>query len=161
MSFIKPGARPKRREDRHSLLRTIPTSIVPPQFKKPPKVKGAAPEAILQGEVNDYLDATGTYYFRLSERLLAKGGDKSAGGWPDNPIIIRLIPGLSLLFPLELKKQGEGLRPNQLEMQERIGTVMADNWKDAEAYMVWARATAAYIEGLLRRFPPPVMPVQP
>lgn len=144
--MIKPGKKPKRRGDRHDLIRAVEGTLAPTQFKNPPKVKGAAPEAILQAEVNEALDAMGLYYFRLSERLLAKGGDKSAGGWPDNPIIIPIIPGMSLLFPLELKKQGETLRPNQLEMQARIGTIMKDDFDGAYGYILWARKMAEKIK---------------
>ena len=143
-------AKPKRRGDRHSLIRGVPGTITPPQYKKPPRVTGARPEAELQAMVNQLLDRMGVYYFRLSAQILSGHGDKSVGGWPDNPIIIPIAPGMSLIFPLELKKQGETMRPNQLEMAERIGTICADNWEDACRFIAWADQTAEKVRNLMK-----------
>jgi hypothetical protein len=128
----------KRRGDRFALMRDIPGVQVTRLTPKPKRIKGADPEAILQGQVNECIDKGGMYQFRISEHVLAHG-DSTVGGWPDSPIIMKVVPGMSLIFPLELKKRGQVLRPNQLDMQEQIGTVMADNWEDAWDFIRWAR----------------------
>jgi hypothetical protein len=141
--------KPKRQGDRHEMLRNLDGTIVPPKYKKPIKDRSAPPESELQESVNKLLKKMGLYQFRLSAQLLSGHGDRSVGGWPDSPIIIKLAPGVSLIFPLELKKRGEVMRPNQLEMQDRIGTICADNLDDAIKYVYWAVSFAEQMKKAL------------
>lgn len=151
MGYKGSMKKPKRRGDRHELIRNLPDAIVPPKYKEPIKIKNAPPESELQEEVNKTLKRMRLYYFRLSAQVLSGHGDRSVGGWPDNPIIIPIAPGVSLLFPLELKKMGETMRPNQIEMQERIGTICADNWGDAWDYIQWAEKMGERFKTFFRK----------
>ena len=151
--------KPKHTADRHSLLREVPTALVPPVYGKPPKGKNVEPESSLQAQVDELLAKAGIFQFRLSANLLAHAGDKSVGGWPDDPMIMKIQPGLSLLFPLELKRRGHDLRPNQVEMQRKIGTVMADTWEKSLKYVFWTQEMYRHINKLLSDNPGPEMPL--
>lgn len=151
----------KRRTDRNELLRGVQGAIVPEPFKVRKGKKFADPEDILQNETNELLARAGQFHFRLSAHVLSKAHDASIGGWPDNPLISKLVPGLSILGPLELKRPGEDLRPNQQEMRANIGTVMADNLKDVDAYFNWFRSAHEHIQRLLVRHPLPPLPSDP
>lgn len=144
--------------DKYSEMRALGVGALPAEFKARTGGKFADPEDILQGQTNDLLKAIGQYHFRLSANLLAKAGDASVGGWPDNPMLIRLAPGLFLGGPLELKRSGHDLRANQEEMRLRIGTVMADRFEPAEAYVYWFRDMAERFRAWLRDNPPPPLP---
>lgn len=158
MSFIKPGRRPKRKGDRHAILRAAGIGDLPPLFKPRTGKKFRDPEQILQDEVNEYLARANQFHFRLSAHVLAKAHDDSVTGWPDNPMITCLQPGLALLGPLELKKEGEPLSAGQVEKQTVLGTVRADNWTDAEAYIRWYWKAVEHVRRLLALNPPPPLP---
>ncbi len=155
---MKNRERKRPKGDKYALLRTAPGANVPDAVPGRAGRKYADPELVLQGEVNDLLKTINQFHFRLSAYALARAGDESLGGWPDNPMIIRLAPGLALLGPLELKKPGETLRPNQVRMQAQIGTVEVDTYKAAEAYAYWFRGMGEAVRAHLRDNPPPALP---
>lgn len=160
MRIIK-RKRPRPKHDRWAHMRGIPGSVVPDLFKPRKHKKDADPEAILQYETNEVLTRANQFYFRLSERVLEKAGDWTVAGWPDNPMITMLQPGLSLLGPLELKKEGEQLNPSQVDMQRIIGTVKADTWPTAWAYINWYWKAVEKIRNYLRDNPLPPAPETP
>lgn len=150
--------RPRRRDDKWALMRNVEGANVPDQFR-PRKFKADAdPEAILQHQVNETLAKAGQFHFRLSEHVLSRAGDWTVAGWPDNPVITKLMDGLCLLGPLELKRVGETLNPSQVKMQPILGTVEADSFEKAYAYICWYWKVVEHVQGLLRKFPPPPRP---
>jgi hypothetical protein len=150
--------RPRRHGDKFGLMREAGVGNLPPLYVPRKGKKFQDPEDILQGETNELLARAGQFNFRLSAHVLSKAHDASIGGWPDNPLISKLIPGLSLLGPLELKRPGEDLRPNQLEMQNNIGTVRAESFPTVEKYLQWSRDAAEVIRRHLMDHPLPPAP---
>jgi hypothetical protein len=73
-------------------------------------------------------------------------------------MITKLQPGLALLGPLELKRQGETLREAQVEKQALIGTFEADNWPLAYAYICWYWKAVEHVRRLLEARPLPPVP---
>ena len=72
--------KPKRREDRHAMIRGLPSSIVPPIVVPRKGAKYAEPEDTLQNEVNEALSRAGQFYFRIPAHVYAKANDKSIKG---------------------------------------------------------------------------------
>jgi hypothetical protein len=157
---IRPGRRPKRKGDRFDLMRAAEVGDVPPLYKPRRGSKFADPEDILQGQVNEALGRAGQFHFRLSAHVLDRANDSSVKGWPDNPMITKLQPGLALLGPLELKKEGRTLSAGQVEMQKHLGTVEADSWEKAWAYVLWFRASVDHVKRLLLANPLPALPAE-
>lgn len=158
MSFIKPGRKPKRRGDRFGEMRAAGIGNLPPLFKARKGSKFADPEEILQHEVNEALLAAGQFQFRIPASVYQKANDKSITGWPDSPMITRLQPGLAILGPLELKRAGKVLSDGQKKLQPILGTVEADNWPAAWAYILWFRSAAEHVRRLLQVNPLPALP---
>lgn len=150
---IKPGKKPKRRGDRHELIRGLPGTNTPPLYKPKKGSKFADPEEILQDQVNQALTQIGQYQFRIPASVYAKAHDQSIRGWPDSPLITRLGPGLALLTGLELKKEGKTMSKGQVDLEPVIGTVEADNWDRAWAIILWHRDAVEHVRALLRRYP--------
>jgi hypothetical protein len=150
--------KPKRRGDRLDIMRAAGIGDLPPLFKAKKGGKFADPEETLQNEVNEALDAMGQYQFRIPASVYSRANDKSITGWPDSPMITRLQPGLALLGPLELKKSGKTLSDGQIKLQPILGTVEADNWSAAWAYITWYRAAVAHVTKLLIANPLPSLP---
>lgn len=161
MSFIKPGKRPKRKGDRLDLMRAAGVGDLPPLYKARKGSKFADPEDILQNEVNEALLAAGQFQFRIPASVYHKANDKSITGWPDSPMITRLQPGLALLGPLELKREGKELSDGQKKLQPILGTVEADNWAAAWAYILWFRSAVEHVRALLQVHPLPPLPSDP
>jgi hypothetical protein len=161
MSFIKPGRKPKRRGDRFGLMRAADVGNLPDLFKPKKGSKFADPEEILQDTVNQALEAAGQYQFRIPASVYQRANDKSITGWPDSPMITRLQPGLALLGPLELKKEGKTLSDGQAKLQPILGTVEADNWPAAWAYILWFRSAVEHVRRLLQVNPLPDLPAKP
>lgn len=151
-------SRPRRKGDKYDLLRKAEGTNATALHKPRRGNKFADPEDVLQGETNELLALAGQFQFRLSAHVLAKAGDASIGGWPDDPMITPIQPGLALMGPLELKKPGETLRPNQIDMQTNIGTVMADTFRAVEAYLKWFRDAHEHVRRLLVAHPLPPLP---
>lgn len=150
--------RPRPKGDRFGLMREANVGNLPTLVPKRTGKKYRDPEEILQGEVNDYLAISNQFHFRLSAHVLSKAHDDSVAGWPDNPLISRLQPGLALLGPLELKKQGEDLSAGQVQKQILMGTVVADKWETAESYIKWYWKALAHVRRLLDANPIPPAP---
>ena len=147
-----------RRGDKFGIMRELGVGNRPPLDKPRRGKKFADPEDILQEEVNETLTRMGQFHFRIPASVYRKAHDSSIAGWPDNPMITRLQPGLSLLGPLELKRQGETLNDAQLEKQALMGTVEADNWPAAWGYIQWFRAATEHVRRLLTDRPLPPLP---
>lgn len=160
MSFIKPGRKPKRRGDRFGEMRALGVGDLPPLFKAKRGSKFADPEETLQNEVNEALLAAGQYQFRIPASVYQRANDKSITGWPDSPMITRLQPGLALLGPLELKKEGKTLSDGQARLQPILGTVEADNWPAAWSYILWFRSATEHVRRLLQVNPLPALPTE-
>ncbi len=159
--MIHPGKRPKRKGDRHAILREAGIGDLPPLYKAKKGSKFADPEEILQEQVNSALDFLGQFQFRIPASVYAKANDKSITGWPDSPMITRLMPGLALLGPLELKRAGGTLSQGQELLRPILGTVEADNWESAWAYILWFRAAGEHVRKLLELNPLPPLPGHP
>lgn len=156
MSLRKP--KPRRKGDRLGIMRAAGVGDLPPLFKAKKGGKFADPEDILQEQVNEALDAMGQYQFRIPASVYSRANDESITGWPDSPMITRLQPGLAILCPLELKKEGKTLSDGQRKLQPILGTVEADNWEDAWAYIQWSRKAFDHVAMLLRTYPLPPLP---
>lgn len=152
-----PRKRARRRvpaAERYAMIAKVPGTNVPDQVRERKRKEDAAPEAQLQHDVNSLLKAAGVFQFRLDERTLARAGNWRVAGWPDSPMIIPLPFGLALLAPLELKKEGEGMNREQLDLAPVINTQCTDKWSEAEAYVYHARWFADWIRGQMERYQP-------
>ena len=150
--------KPKRKGDRFDVMRAADLGTLPPLYKAKKGSKFADPEDILQDEVNQTLEAAGQFQFRIPASVYQKANDKSITGWPDSPMISRLQPGLALLGPLELKREGKELSDGQKRLQPILGTVEADSWPKAWAYIQWWWTAREHIRRLLQLHPMPPMP---
>lgn len=129
--------RPRRKGDKFAIMRAAGVGNLPTLDKPRKGSKFADPEDILQEEVNETLSRAGQWYFRIPASVYHKAHDASIAGWPDNPMITKLMPGLALLGPLELKREGSTLNDAQVQKQALMGTVEADNWPAAYGYIQW------------------------
>ena len=157
MRIIK-RKRPRRKGDKFELMRNLPDALLPAEFRPRRGNKFADPEDILQGEVNELCIRTNQFQFRLSAHVLERAHDWTVSGWPDDPLITKLAPGLALLGPLELKKPGEALNEHQERLKPILGTVVADDFKTAEAYFHWYRRAVDVLKIFLRDNPLPPAP---
>lgn len=153
--------KPRKRGDKFDIMRAAGVGNLTSLDKPRKGKKFADPEDVLQNEVNEALDRSGQFHFRIPASVYQKAHDRSIAGWPDNPMITRLQPGLALLGPLELKRQGETLNEAQLEKQALMGTVEADSWVKAYDYIVWFRLAVEHVRGLLAKNPLPPLPGEP
>jgi hypothetical protein len=158
MSFIKPGRKPKRRGDRFGEMRAAGVGNLPALDKPRRGKKFADPEDILQEDVNQTLSRAGQFHFRIPASVYHKAHDRSIAGWPDNPMITKLQPGLALLGPLELKREGETLSDVQVEKQSLLGTYEADTWPKAWGYIQWYWKAVEHVRRLLEARPLPPLP---
>jgi hypothetical protein len=127
---------------------------VPDPVRARKRKEDAAPEAELQHSLNSLLKAINLFQFRLSEQTLSRAQDWRTAGWPDSPMIIPLPFGLALLGPLELKREGEGMNPEQLALAPVINTQCTDKWSDAEKYVYHVRWFADWLRGQMERYQP-------
>lgn len=150
--------RPRRMGDKFAIMRAAGVGNLPSLDKPRRGKKFADPEDILQEDVNQTLARAGQFHFRIPASVYHKAHDRSIAGWPDNPMITRLQPGLAILGPLELKRQGETLNDAQVEKQALIGTFEADNWPLAWAYINWFWKAVDHVRRLLDAYPLPELP---
>lgn len=150
--------RPRRQGDKFDIMRAEGVGLLPTLDKPRRGKKFADPEDILQEDVNQTLARAGQFHFRIPASVYHKAHDRSIAGWPDNPMITKLQPGLALLGPLELKREGETLSEVQVEKQALLGTFEADNWPLAWAYIQWFWKTTELVRRLLAANPPPPLP---
>lgn len=153
--------RKPRKGDRFALMRAEGVGTLPNLDKPRRGKKFADPEDVLQEEVNETLSRMGQFHFRIPASVYRRANDKSIAGWPDNPMITKLQPGLAILGPLELKREGETLHESQLEKQALMGTFEADNWPLAWAYIQWFRSAVDHVRQLLAKEPLPPLPAKP
>lgn len=98
-------------------------------------VKGADPEAIIQGYANDYLRLRKIAFTHYSARVLAHG-DESISGDPDN--MIRMpIKGtpFCLMLNIEFKREGKDRRPNQVRKSDSFNSQLATKFEQFERLM--------------------------
>lgn len=150
--------RPRRQGDKFDIMRAAGIGLLTNLDKPRRGKKFADPEDILQEEVNQILARAGQFHFRIPASVYHKAHDRSIAGWPDNPMITRLQPGLALLGPLELKREGETLSEVQVEKQALIGTFEADNWPLAYGYIQWYWKAVEHVRRLLDARPLPPLP---
>ena len=133
---------------------TLPRST-PAEPSKPPRLKGGLkvsgpPEADIQREVEAYVEARGIYYTRIPDSLFRwiYGAGSSVPVWV-RAMIGRYLtgqPDLILMkpmgngkgcfaLPLELKRVGGKLSPEQVRTQEAIGTKVAHSTAEAIAFI--------------------------
>ncbi len=153
--MIKPGKKPRRKGDRFAEMRAAGVGDLPPLYKAKKGSKFADPEEILQDQVNQLLDFKAQFQFRIPASVYQKANDKAITGWPDSPMITRLMPGLALLGPLELKREGKVMSEGQERLRPILGTISADNWDDAYAYICWYWAVLEHVKALLAANPFP------
>ncbi len=131
---------------------TLPRSV-PAGPSKPPRLTGglkvsSPPEAEIQREVEAYCEARGIYYVRVPDALYRwiYGAGNSVPVWVRCLIsrYIKGVPDMVLLkpmgngqgcfaLPLELKRAGGKLSPEQVKTQEAIGTKVAHSTAEAIA----------------------------
>jgi hypothetical protein len=157
VSFIK-RKRARRQGDKFAIMRAAGIGNLPALDKPRRGKKFADPEEVLQDEVNQTLVRAGQFFFRIPASVYHKAHDRSIAGWPDNPMITRLQPGLALMGPLELKREGETLSDVQVEKQALLGTYEADTWPKAWAYIQWYWKAVEHVRRLLLAQPLPPAP---
>jgi len=150
--------RPRRQGDKFAIMRAAGVGNLPDLDKPRRGKKFADPEDILQEEVNQTLARANQFHFRIPASVYHKAHDRSIAGWPDNPMITKLQPGLALLGPLELKREGETLSDVQVEKQALLGTVEADTWAKAYGYITWYWKAVEHVRRLLDARPLPPLP---
>lgn len=132
-----------------TLPRSTPAEPRPPRLTGGLKVSGP-PEADIQREVEGYCEARGIYYVRVPDALYRwiYGARNSVPVWVRCLIAryIKGVPDMILLrdmgngkgcfaLPLELKRSGAKLSPEQVKTQEAIGTKVAYSTAEAIGYI--------------------------
>ena len=103
------------------------------KFKKMRKVRNSEkvePEAVLQRQVNSFLEQSGIYFVRVSDRAYraVSGKDDSLAGLPDNGLQIALNEKFYLGCNLELKKKGGTKTPQQKARARCVPYVFLDDF---------------------------------
>ena len=133
-----------------TLPRSTPVGPSKPARNRQGMIDSSPPEADIQREVEAYVEARGIYYTRIPDSLFRwiYGAGSSVPVWvramigrylkgqPDMILLKPMGNGKGCFaLPLELKRAGGKLSPEQVRTQEAIGTKVAHSTSEAIAFI--------------------------